>query len=51
MQKYFEDFFEFYNFLDGNLADAELWDYDFQGIDLKKYNIEGATPVALKVKM
>lgn len=43
MQKYFEDFFEFYNFLDGNLADAELWDYDFQGIDLKKYNIEGAT--------
>lgn len=43
VQKYFEDFFEFYNFLDGNLADAELWDYDFQGIDLKKYNIEGAT--------
>lgn len=43
VQKYFEDFFEFYNFLDGDLVDAELWGYDFHGIDLKKYNIEGAT--------
>ncbi|MCH5265387.1 MAG: DUF4116 domain-containing protein [Lachnospiraceae bacterium] len=39
----FEGFDKFYDFLDGNLFDAELRDYSFQGIDLKKYNIEGAT--------
>jgi len=43
VQVEFEDFDKFYNFLDGNLFDAELRTYSFHGIDLKKYNIEGAT--------
>lgn len=43
VQVKFEDFDKFYNFLDGNLFDAELRTYSFHGIDLKKYNIEGAT--------
>ncbi|SHE68571.1 DUF4116 domain-containing protein [Anaerotignum propionicum] len=38
----FQNFDEFYRFLDGNLYDAELWEYKFEGIDLKQYNIEGA---------
>lgn len=38
----FQDFNEFYIFLDGNLHDAELREYNFEGINLKKYNIEGA---------
>lgn len=38
----FGDFNEFYNFLDKDLSDAELRNYDFKGIDLKKYNIAGA---------
>ena len=42
VQKEFEDFDKFYNFLDGNLFDAELTNFNFHGIDLKNYNIEGA---------
>lgn len=38
----FENFNKFYDFLSGNLLDAELRSYDFKGIDLRKYNIEGA---------
>ena len=38
----FQSFSEFYSFLGGNLTDAELRSYDFEGIDLRKYNIEGA---------
>lgn len=38
----FQNFYEFYSFVDGNLYDAELRTYKFQGIDLKQYNIEGA---------
>lgn len=36
------NFDEFYGFLDGNLYDAELRTYKFEGINLKQYNIEGA---------
>ena len=42
VQVKFEDFEEFYDFLDGNLFDAELSDFDFCKIDLRNYNIEGA---------
>ncbi|MDF2943898.1 MAG: hypothetical protein K0S01_2756 [Herbinix sp.] len=38
----FQNFDEFYSFLDGNLYDAELRTYKFEGFDLKQYNIEGA---------
>lgn len=38
----FQNFDKFYSFLDGNLYDAELRTYKFEGIDLKQYNIEGA---------
>lgn len=38
----FNNFNKFYDFLSGNLLDAELRSYDFKGIDLRKYNIEGA---------
>lgn len=38
----FQNFDEFYNFVDGNLDDAELRKYNFEDIDLKQYNIEGA---------
>ncbi|MBS6798466.1 MAG: DUF4116 domain-containing protein [Firmicutes bacterium] len=40
--KKFKDFDKFYNFLCGDLFDADLRKYSFNGIDLKKYNIEGA---------
>ena len=38
----FRSFDEFYNFLDGNLYDAELRTNKFKDIDLKQYNIDGA---------
>jgi predicted MPP superfamily phosphohydrolase len=38
----FQNFDEFYSFVDGDLYDAELWTYKFESIDLKRYNIEGA---------
>ena len=37
--KIFKTFDSFYNYLNGNLTNAELYDYDFKNIDLKKYNI------------
>ena len=39
----FGDFDKFYSLLDGDLFDAELRNFDFKGIDLKQYNIDGAT--------
>lgn len=38
----FITFYDFYSFLNGDLHDAKLIDYDFKDIDLSKYNIEGA---------
>lgn len=38
----FETFIEFYKYLDGNLKNANLYDFDFKDIDLKDYKIEGA---------
>lgn len=38
----FEDFNEFYDFLGGDLFDAELGNYSFYGINLRQYNIKGA---------
>ena len=36
----FKTFDKFYKYLDGNLINAQIYDYDFSGIDLKKYNIK-----------
>lgn len=38
----FNKFIEFYNYLDGNLNNANLYNYDFKGINLQDFNIEGA---------
>lgn len=38
----FQNFDEFYSFVEGNLYDAELRSYKFEGVDLRRYNIEGA---------
>lgn len=38
----FEEFDEFYSFLDGNLYDAELRTCKFEGVNLKEYDINGA---------
>lgn len=35
----FKTFDSFYNYLDGDLTNAKIYDYDFKNIDLKKYNI------------
>lgn len=40
--KEFEEFVDFYEHIEGNLNNADLYDYDFEGIDLKNFNIEGA---------
>ena len=40
--KKFENFDDFYNFLEGDLSDTSLRNYSFHGIDLRKYNIDGA---------
>ena len=37
-----ESFDEFYNYLNGDLKEAMLVDFDFEDIDLKKYNTSGA---------
>lgn len=42
VDKYFDSFELYYDYLEGNLAGADLWYYDFEGIDLKKYNYSGA---------
>ncbi len=38
----FNTFDEFYKFSDGDIAGADLIDYDFVGINLHEYNIKGA---------
>ena len=40
--KEFDSFSEFYECLDSNLKNANLLDYDFTGINLSDFNIEGA---------
>lgn len=42
IMKNFDDFDEFYKFLDGDLQDAELQKCNFENINLKNYNINGA---------
>lgn len=37
--KKFEDFYSFYSHLDGNLADADLINFEFKGIDIKNYDL------------
>ena len=41
-EKEFCSFEEFYTYVDGNLENAELHDFDFCGLELKKYNLNGA---------
>lgn len=41
-EREFASFEEFYAYIDGDMSNAELHDFDFGGIELKKYNIEGA---------
>ena len=36
----FDSFEEFYNFLDGDLVDSDIYNYDFKGIDIKKYKLD-----------
>lgn len=40
--KEFETFTKFYEYVDGNLENSNLYDFDFKGIKLKDFNIEGA---------
>ncbi len=40
--KEFDSFTEFYEYLDANLINANLYDYDFFGINLRNFNIKGA---------
>lgn len=37
-----ESFAAFYAFLDGDIAGADLYEYNFKGINLSDYNIDGA---------
>ena len=34
----FSNFDDFYSFLDGDLTNSDIYEYDFNGIDIKKYN-------------
>ena len=36
----FNKFDEFYSFLNGDLSNADIYEYNFDGIDLKKYNLD-----------
>ena len=36
------DFEDFYAHLDGNLQEADLTEFEFEGIDISSYNLEGA---------
>ncbi len=36
----FNDFDSFYSYLGGNLENADIYEYDFKGINLKEYNLE-----------
>lgn len=40
--KEFETFIDFYEYLDGNLEEANLHDFNFHGINLSDFSIEGA---------
>ena len=41
MIKYkFSNFDDFYSFLDGDLTNSDIYEYNFDGIDLKKYNLD-----------
>ena len=42
IEKKFKTFEEFYEYLEHNLKNADLYDYDFDGIDLNNYDISGA---------
>lgn len=35
----FSNFDDFYSFLDGDLTNSDIYEYNFDGIDLKKYNL------------
>jgi len=41
-EKEFDTFSEFYYYIEGDLSDADLYEYDFENIDLSRINIEGA---------
>lgn len=41
-EKEFNLFDKFYNYLEGDLANTDLFEYDFENIDLSHYNIDGA---------
>ena len=36
----FNSFAEFYLFLNGDLSNADIYEYNFDGVDLKKYNLD-----------
>lgn len=36
----FSNFDDFYSFLDGDLTNSDIYEYNFEGIDLKKYNLD-----------
>lgn len=36
----FSNFDDFYSFLDGDLTNSDIYEYNFDGIDLKKYNLD-----------
>ena len=35
----FQSFDEFYLFLNGDLSDSDIYEFDFQGVDLKRYDL------------
>ncbi len=41
-ERAFSDFMEFYAHVNGDLSNADLYDFDFHGVDLTKMNIIGA---------
>lgn len=41
-EKEFNSFDKFYNYLEGDLTDSDLFEYDFENIDLSHFNIDGA---------
>ena len=41
-EREFSDFDEFYDYLDGDLKDANLFDFEFKDVNLKNFNIDGA---------
>ena len=39
----FTSFDEFYNYLNGDLSNCDIYEYDFRNINIKKYNLNGVT--------